>query len=119
MRSRFFAIDEHLHLPLLGTNDHGLLTHPSHHVERTARLPPQRQFEHVLLNAALDDLAQLLGNGKEAIGWTQPLQGLMRPPVVVMLHPQPNPLAGRLEAVELGAHQELLPKGFPEAFDLA
>ena len=119
MRSRFFAIDEHLHLPLLGTNDHGLLTHPSHHVERTARLPPQRQFEHVLLNAALDDLAQLLGNGKEAIGRTQPLQGLMRPPVVVMLHPQPNPLAGRLKTVELGAHQELLPNGFPKAFDLA
>ena len=43
----------------------------------------------------------------------------MGPPVVVVLHPQPNPLAGRLEAVELGAHQELLPDGFPEAFDLA
>jgi hypothetical protein len=43
----------------------------------------------------------------------------MGPPVVVVLHPQPNPLAGRLEAVELGALQELLPDGFPEAFDLA
>jgi hypothetical protein len=71
------------------------------------------------LHAALDDLAQLLGHGKEAIGRTQPLQGLMGPPVVVVLHPQPNALAGRLEAVELGAHQELLPDGFPEAFDLA
>jgi hypothetical protein len=39
MRSRFLAIDEHLHLALLGTNDHGLLAHPPHHVERTARLP--------------------------------------------------------------------------------
>jgi len=39
--------------------------------------------------------------------------------VVVMLHPQPNPFAGRLEAVELGALQKLLPDGFPEAFDLA
>lgn len=71
------------------------------------------------MHAVLDDLAQLLGNGKEAIGRTQPLQGLMRPPVVVVLHPQPNPLAGRLKAVELGAHQELLPDGLPEAFDLA
>jgi len=43
----------------------------------------------------------------------------MGPPVVVVLHPQPNSLARRLEAVELGAHQELLPDGFPEAFDLA
>ena len=119
MRSRFLAIDEHLHLALLGTNDHGLLAHPPHHVERTARLPSQRQFQHVLLNAALDDLAQFLGNGKEAIGRTQPLQGLMGPPVVVVLHPQPHPLAGRLEAVKLRAHQELLPDGLPEAFDLA
>jgi hypothetical protein len=71
------------------------------------------------LHAALDDLAQLLGNGKEAVSRTQPLQGLMRPPVVVMLHPEPNPLPGRLEAVELGTLQELLPDGFPEAFDLA
>jgi len=33
-----FAIDEHLHLALLGTNDDGLLAHPSHHVEGAARL---------------------------------------------------------------------------------
>lgn len=119
MRPRLRAIDEHLHLALLGTNHHRLLAHPSHHVERTARLPPQRQLQHVVLNAALDDLPQLLGDGKEAIGGTQPLQGLMGPPVVVVLHPQPDPLAGRLEALELGALQELLPDGFPEAFDLA
>ena len=28
MRWRFFAIDEHFHFTLLGTNDHGLLAHP-------------------------------------------------------------------------------------------
>jgi len=119
MRPRLFAIHHHLDLPLLRTNDHRLLAHPPHHVERTARLPSQCQFQHVVLNAALDDLAQLLGNGKEAIGRTQPLQGLMGPPMVVVLHPQPNPFAGGLEAVELGALQELLPDGFPETFDLA
>jgi hypothetical protein len=59
-----------------------------------------------------------LGNGEEAIGGTQPLQRLVRPLVVVVLHPQPNPLAGRLEAIKLGALQELLPDGPPEAFDL-
>ena len=87
MRSRFLAIDQHLHLALLRTNDHGLLAHPPHHVERAARLPSQGQFQHVVLNATLDDLAQFLGNGKEAIGRTQPLQGLMGPLVVVVLHP--------------------------------
>ena len=67
----------------------------------------------------LDDLAQLLGDSKEAIGRTQAVQRLMRPTVVVVLHPESNPLPGRLEAVELGALQKLLPDGFPEAFDLA
>jgi hypothetical protein len=71
------------------------------------------------LHATLDDLAQLLGDSKEAIGRTQAVQGLMRPTVVVVLHPESNPLAGRLEAVELRALQKLLPDGFPEAFDLA
>lgn len=71
------------------------------------------------MHATFNDLAQFLGNGKEAIGRTQPLQRLMRPSVVVVLYPQSNPLAGRLKAVELGALQKLLPDGFPEAFDLA
>ena len=119
MRWRFFAIDEHFHFTLLGTNDHGLLAHPPHHVERTVRLPPQRQFQHVLLDAALDDLAQFLGDGKEPIGRTQPLQGLVRPLVVVVLHPPPHPLAGGLEAVKLRSHQELLPDRLPEPFDLS
>ena len=81
-------------------------------------MPPQRQFQHVLLDAALDNLAQFLGDGKEPIGRTQPLQGLVRPLVVVVLHPQPHPLAGGLEAVKLRSHQELLPDRLPEPFDL-
>jgi len=38
MRPRFFAIDEHLHLALLSTDDHGLLAHSPHHVEGAAGL---------------------------------------------------------------------------------
>jgi hypothetical protein len=56
MRLRFFALDEHFHLALLSTDDHGLLAHSPHHVERTTRLPSQGQFERILLNASLDDL---------------------------------------------------------------
>jgi hypothetical protein len=116
---RFLALDQHLHLALLGPNDHGLLPHPSHHIERTVRLPPQGQFQNVLLNAPFDDLAQFLGNGKEAICWTQPLQGLMGPSVVVVLHPQTDALTGGLKAVKLRSYQELLPDRLPEPFDLA
>jgi hypothetical protein len=115
----FLAFDEHLHLPLLSPDDHGLLAHPAHHVERTARFASQGQFERVLLHAPFDDLPQLLGNRKEAVGGTQPVQRLVRPLVVVVLHPQPDPLACRLETVELGSHQELFPDGFPESLDLA
>jgi hypothetical protein len=43
----------------------------------------------------------------------------MGPPVIVVLHPESNPFAGRLETVKLCTLQELLPDGFPEAFDLA
>jgi hypothetical protein len=41
------------------------------------------------------------------------------PLVVVVLHPQPHPLARRLEAVELRSHQELFPDRLPKPFDLA
>jgi len=44
LRLLFLAIHEHLHFAFLGTDDHELLAHPPDHVERTARLPPQRQF---------------------------------------------------------------------------
>ncbi len=57
MRLGFLALDEHFHLALLSTDDYRLLAHPSHHVERRARLPSQGQFERILLDAALDDLS--------------------------------------------------------------
>lgn len=114
-----FAINKHFHLPLLGTDDHGLIPHPAHHVKRTVRLPSQCQFQQVVLNAALDDLTQFLSNRKKAIGRAQTLQRLMGPPVVVVLHPQPHTFAGRLETVKLCTLEKLLPDGFPEAFDLA
>jgi len=43
----------------------------------------------------------------------------MGPPVVVVLHPQPHALAGRLETVKLCTLEKLLPDGLPEAFDLS
>jgi hypothetical protein len=119
MGFRFLALDEHFHLPLFGPDDHGLFAHPPDHIERTAGLPSQGQFKRVLLEAPLDDLPQFLGNGKEAVGGTKPIQRLVRPLVVVVLHPQPDPLPGRLETVKLRSHQELLPDRLPEPFDLA
>jgi hypothetical protein len=118
-RARLRAIDEHLHLALLRPDHHRLLAQPPHHVERRVRFPAERELQHVLLDAALDHLPELLGNRKEAVGRAQPLQGLVGPPVIVVFHPEPHPLGSRLEAVELRALQELLPDRLPEAFDLA
>ena len=92
MGLRFFAFHQHLHLALFGPDDHGLLAHPAHHVEGTLRFASQGQLKRVLLNAPLHDLPQFLGNGKEAVGRTEALQRLMRPLVIVVLHPQPDPL---------------------------
>jgi hypothetical protein len=118
-RFGFLAVDEHLHAALLGPDHHRLLAHPPHHVEGTPGLPAEGELQDVLLDAALDHLPQLLRDAEEAVGGAEAIQRLMGPPVVVILHPEPDPFAGRLEAVELGALQELLPDGFPEAFDLA
>jgi len=57
MRLRLLTLDKHFHLPLLGADDHGLLAHPAHHVERAARLSSQGQLERVLLETPLNDLA--------------------------------------------------------------
>jgi hypothetical protein len=56
MRLLFLTLDEHFHLALLGADDYRLVAHPSHHVERRARLPSQGQFERVFFQAPLDDL---------------------------------------------------------------
>lgn len=117
--SRRLPVNEHLHLALLGADDDGLFPQPPDHVERRARLPAQRQFQGVFLNALLNDLAQLARNLEEPIRRTQSTQGLMGPLVVVILHPEPNPLARLLEAIKLGPLQKLLPDRFPEPFDLA
>jgi hypothetical protein len=94
MGLRFLALDQHLYLALFGPDDHGLLAHPAHHIKGTLRFTSQGQLERVLLDAPLDDLSQLLGNRKEAVGWTESLQRLMGPLVVVVLYPQTDPLPG-------------------------
>jgi hypothetical protein len=115
----FLAVDEHLHPALLRPDHHRLLAHPPHHVERPLGLPAERELQDVLLDPALDDLAELLRDPEEAVRGAEAVQALVRAPVVVVLHPEPDPFAGRLEALELGPLEELLPDRLPEAFDLA
>jgi len=117
-RARLLAIDEHLHAALLRPDHYRLLAHPPHHVERALGFPAERELEDVLLDALLDHLPERLRDAEEAVGRAEPFQRLVGPAMVVVLYPEPHALAGRLEALELGAPQELLPDGFPEALDL-
>jgi len=117
-RARLGPIDEHLHAALLRPDHDGLLPEPPHHVEGALRLPTEGEFEDVLLDAFLDHLPELLGDAEEAVGRAEALERLVGPAVVVVFHPELDPLAGGLEALELGADQKLLPDRLPEALDL-
>jgi len=113
------AVDEHLHAALLRPDHNRLLAQPPHHVEGTFGLPAEGELQDVLLDATLDHLPQLLRDAEEAVRGAEAVQRLVGPAVVVVLHPEPDPFAGRLEALELGPLEELLPDRFPEALDLA
>jgi hypothetical protein len=55
---------------------------------------------------------------KEPIRRAEAVKRLMRPPVVVELHPLPHALLRLLEAIELRAGQEVRPDRLPEPLDL-
>lgn len=111
--------DTEFEFSFFGAEHDGLAVHASHHVERRLRFAAQRQFQQVFLNAGLDGFAQFGLDLEEAVGGAQAVDALVGPLMVVMFDPEFDPLARRLEAVELGADQEVLPDGGPEPFDLA
>lgn len=111
--------DTEFEFALLGAEHDRLAVHPPDHVEGRVRFAAQGEFQEVLLHARLDGFAEFILDLEEAIRRTKALDALMRSLVVVILDPEFDPLAGGVEAVELGADQEVLPDRGPEAFDLA
>jgi len=111
--------DGEFEFALLGAEHDGLAVHAADHVEGGLRFAAQRQLQKVLLNAGFKGLAQLGLNGEEAVRGTDPVETLMRSPMVVILDPEFDPFPGVLEAGELGADEKVLPERGPEAFDLA
>jgi hypothetical protein len=97
----------------------GLPLHAPDHVEGRAGTAAQCHFEHVVADALLEGLAQLVLDFEKAVGRTQSADPLVGPLVIVVLDPQPDPDACLLEVVELGAGEELAPDAAPEALDLA
>ncbi|MEI8190104.1 MAG: hypothetical protein WCI75_10360, partial [candidate division NC10 bacterium] len=115
----FMVADRHHQLPLGSLHHHRLAVHTPHHVERLLRLAPQRQFQQVVLDAALHHLAQVVADLEEPVRRTHPADPLVRATVVVVLYPQRHPVHRLFEAVELRAAQELAVDVLPEPLDLA
>lgn len=116
---RGVVLDAQFEFALLGAEHDRLALHPAHHVEGRDGSAPQGHLQHVLADALLEGLAQLVLDLEEAVGRTEPAEPLVGPLVVVVLDPEPDPRPGRLEVLELGPPEELPPDAPPEALDLA
>jgi hypothetical protein len=103
----------------LGPQNNRLSLHAADHIEGCLGLTAQGHLQEVVLDARLDGLAELRSDLEETVRRAETLNALVRPLVIIVFDPQANALARRLEALELGAGEELLPDRFPEALDLA
>jgi hypothetical protein len=99
----FPFVDAEFQLALLGLQHDRLALHSADEVKRGLRLPPQGHFQEVVLDARLDGFLHFSGHFKEAVGGAQAPDALVRSPVVVIPHPEFQPLPRRLERVELGS----------------
>jgi hypothetical protein len=117
--SSVVSIEQHPHLALLRPDHHRLAAHATHHVEGIHRSAPQRQLQRVLGNSLFDGLPQLVGDLEEPVGGAKPPDPLVRPLVVVILHPQRGARNRLIEAVKLRPLQKLPQDRLPETLDLA
>jgi hypothetical protein len=115
----FLVVNRQPQLAFLRTQHHALPLHAAHHVKRQPRLAPQRHLKKVVLDALLDGLAKLGLDLKIPVCRAQSADPLVRPLVVVILHPLPYPLLGILKTSELRTAQKLLEYRLPEPLDFA
>ena len=112
-------VDGEFEFAFFGPQNDGLPFHTADHIEGSFRFTAQSQFEEVFFDAGFHGFAQFGGDFEIAVGGAEAFDALVRALVVIIFDPKANPLAGRLEAFELGTGKEVLPDSFPEAFDLA
>jgi hypothetical protein len=115
----FFIVNRQPQLSFLGPQHHRLPFHAPHHVKRQARFAPKRHLKYVRLNALLDGLPQFGLDLEVPVRRAQPAKPLVRPLVVVILHPLADTLLSVLETRKLRPAQELHKNRFPEPLDLA
>ena len=95
---RFLSIKQHFYFAFLGTDHYRLFPHAPHHIKRVTGFAPQGHLQHVLLHPLFESLLQFMGNLKEPVCRTQPPDPLMRPLVVIVGYPQPDPFPGFFKA---------------------
>ena len=117
MLHAFHSFDDQFDLSLFRLDQHRLLAHPSDHVKGCLGFAAQGELPHVLRDPFFHGRPHLLLDLEEPVRRTQPFDPLVRPLVVVILHPVPDPLHRALEGVEPRPLQELLPDRLPEPFD--
>jgi hypothetical protein len=115
-----FGVGElQLEFAFFGAEHDRLAFHAADHIERGLGLAAQGHFQEVLLDAGFHGFAQFGLDFEEAVSGTESFDALMGTLMVVIFDPELDAFAGRLEAVELSAFEELLPDGGPEALDFA
>lgn len=112
-------VDGEFEFSFFGPQNDGLTFHAADHVEGRFGLSTQGHLQEVFLNAGLDGFAQFGGDLKIPVRRTQSFDPLVRPFVIIIFDPEPDPFPRGLEAVELRAGKKLLPDRFPEPFDFA
>lgn len=111
--------DTEFELAFLGAQHDRLAFQAADQVEGSAGLAAQRQFQEVVLDAGLKGFLEFGLDLEEPIGRTKATDALMGPAVIVVSDPEFDALPGGLEALELGAGQELAPDRGPEPLDFA
>jgi hypothetical protein len=112
-------VDGEFKFSFFGPQDDRLPFHAADQVEGGLGLSAQGHLQQVVLDARFDGFAQRGGDFKEAVRRAETFNALMGPFVVVVTDPEADAFARRVETLELGTGEELLPDRFPEAFDFA
>jgi hypothetical protein len=115
---QFLTVHLHTHALVFRRDHQRLLAHPSHHVQGLLRFPVPRHFPYVERHAAFDRGAFLLVDREEPVCRAKPAKALVRPPMVVVLHPPGEALPRLLERLEARLHQELPLERGPQPLDL-
>jgi hypothetical protein len=96
-----------------------LVVHPADQVARLARFADERHLQHVFRNAFFHHLPHVVRYLVKTVRRAQTADALVRPPEIVILHPQLRTLLHILEPRKLRTAEKLLLDRLPEPLDFA